>query len=433
MSTSSFYDDSPNVNENQDNGAMDHSRSKEILASSESLLASFMNTVDQHRLVTILGEQKHIPPGVRYVDFPNKSAHEDHTSETIYGMDMHSLRVGDLINDAIISAFAKIAFANSPFWQQRSIITPYLSKQAEIHPERYGREAVMRLSDTDKPGSPWLPTPESKVTLVPYSRSLHWTLAVLFTSQQHNTPRALHQNSLKSDFDHRSALSSILHHCELMQPNTNLQPFPGPQQEDGHNCGAAVCLAIYIWLMHPDPITFNWERLQEISPGILDKYRNYILYVVATGDIENVFDGENEANEEAVREAADTQMHEEAEDSDAMEVSACSVANHSCYEDDDIERSDEMFQSSNNAGGFHPLSFESFMPSAPRHSTMMGSITPTFNNRWQEHFSPLGRSLIGGFFADDIFSFEDQFRNDSGSCPSFISRKNCVHCPPSKF
>ena len=159
MSTS-IDDDIPDVNENHDNDAMDHSRSKGILASSDSLLVSFMNTVDQHRLETILDEQKHIPPGVRYVDFPTKYAHEDHTSETIYGMDMHSLRVGDLINDAIISAFAKIAFANSPCWQQRSIITPYLSKQAEIHPERYGCEAVMRLSDTDKPGSPWLPTPE---------------------------------------------------------------------------------------------------------------------------------------------------------------------------------------------------------------------------------------------------------------------------------
>ena len=114
MSTS-IDDDSPDVNENHDNGAVNYSRSNVILASSESLLAAFMNTVDQRRLETILDEQKHIPPGVRYVDFPTKYAHEDHTSETIYGMDMHSLRVGDLINDAIISAFAKIAFADSPF------------------------------------------------------------------------------------------------------------------------------------------------------------------------------------------------------------------------------------------------------------------------------------------------------------------------------
>lgn len=404
----SLNDDTPDVNENQANDSMDFSGSNDILASSDSLLAAFMNTVDQHRLVRILNEQKHIPPGVRYVDFPTESAHEDHTSETIYGMDMHSVRVGEMINDAIISAFAKIAFANSPFWQQRSVITPYLSKQAEIHPERYGREAVMRLSETDKPGAPWLPTPGSEIILVPYSRSLHWTLAVLIASR-HQNRRALHQNSLKTEFGHRSFLSSILCHWELMEPNVNLQRISGPRQRDGYNCGVAICLAMYIWLLHPDPKTFDWERLQEISPDVLDEYRNYILYVVATGNVENIFDTEYGVNDEPASEAVHAHVCERGEENDAMDVRK--VANHSCCKDDNMG-SNEIFETSNSAGSFQPFPFDGILASASRHQTTMGSLIPTFNNRRQQYFSPFEDSLIDGFFVDDAFSIADQFRND---------------------
>lgn len=332
-----FDDDIGGVNENHRSGAFHREKSDGMMDDPESLLASFMSTVDQCRLDRILDEQEHIPSGVRYAHFPNASAHEDHTSETIFGMDLHSLRVGELMNDAVISAFAKIAFANSLHWERRSVITPYLSKQVELHPERFGRDALMRLSDSDKPGAPWLPTAYSDVILVPYSRSMHWTLAILIQSQRRTL--ALHQNSLQSDLGHRSALSSVLHHCELLRKNSNLQRFPGPYQEDGYNCGVAVCLAMYIWLMHPDPFAFNWERLEKLSPKILDEYRKYILYVVATGEIENIFEEYEELTERPISEE---QECEQAEELDTMDTSTecSSVGGHAC-DNNSIRNDDE--------------------------------------------------------------------------------------------
>ena len=252
-------------------------------------------------------------------------------------MDLHSLRIGELINDAIISSFAKIVFASSPYWDRRRFVPPCLSKQIELQPERYGnREAVFRgtslvdavaigggdcdgggggesndggtsddgaasASASPSSAAPWLPTDESEIVLVPYNLSLHWTMAVLVSAaggrgRQQQQQLRLHQNSLDGgDFGHVDSLQSVLRRCELIPSDGGLVRYPGPRQKDGYNCGAAICLSLYVWLMHPDPLEFDWDMLQRISPYILDEFRDYILYTVCTGEVSNIFDAEDGA------------------------------------------------------------------------------------------------------------------------------------------
>lgn len=272
------------------------SNGRQSSITSSAFLNLFTTTMDPERLRRVLDDQANIASGQRYGDYltinrSSQHSYEDHTNETIFGMDLHSLREGELVNDAMIGAFTKLAFAASPYWESRRFITPYLSKQIEIQPEKYGRrDVVVRNSnhggDTTN-AAPWLPTDDSEIILVPYNRSLHWTVAALISSSEGQL--RLHQNSLHSDFGHHDALSNILRRCELIPKGAKLEHFPGPKQTDGHNCGVAVCLAMYIWLLHPTPLQFDWSTLQRISPDILDAFRNYILYVVATGEIHNIF------------------------------------------------------------------------------------------------------------------------------------------------
>ncbi len=278
---------------------VEQSQQEQPSSMSEEFLSLFSSRMNPQRLQQILDDQTNIQSGVRYTaDFPSKSYpyEEDHTNETIFGMDLHSLRKGELVNDAIISAFTKIAFANSPYWDRRRFVPPYLSKQVELQPEKYGkRDAVIGSSSGGRAESsaaaPWLPTDESDIILVPYNRSLHWTLAVLVSTGDRGQLR-LHQNSLDSDFGHSDALLEILRRCELISREATLERFPGPRQKDGYNCGVAVCLAMYAWLMHPNPLEFDWETLRTTSPEVLDEFRKFVLYVVSTGDIFNIFEGE---------------------------------------------------------------------------------------------------------------------------------------------
>ena len=86
------------------------------------------------------------------------------------------------------------------------------------------------------------------------------------------------------------------------------------------------------------------------------------------------------------KEAVQAQVCEEAEGNDA--IGASSIASHSCYKDDDIESSEEMFQTSSNAGGFQPISFDGIVPPDRHYRTTVGSLVPTLQQTTTVFLSP---------------------------------------------
>ena len=130
------------------------------------------------------------------------------------------------------------------------------------------------------------PPRNASTLLIPIVRNLHWHLIIRHQGTYYCVDSGGNHHITPNKQQEYDLITASPAHTPSHHNNSALRPLRAFTQRDQINCGVFLLLHAYVFLYHPDPLTYSWANQ---PTDIATNFRHFILTSLRTNRVPDLF------------------------------------------------------------------------------------------------------------------------------------------------